>query len=121
VWHLTGAATVSKQHAETSHASSRIGVSLDATHIGPSESNFISYAGGCSNVVPFIVKLLRKVPSPRSGEPEAILRLVGKLDEIYCLGLVDDKMFVNRILQLLSGAVLGFSRMFAEWEELGAV
>jgi hypothetical protein len=83
-------------------------VSLDATHSGPSESNFGSHAGGCSNVVPVIVELLRKAPSLSSDEPEAILRLVGKLDEIYSLGLVDYKIFVIRILPLLSGAVLSF-------------
>ena len=38
--------------------------------------------GGCSNVVPVIVELLRKVPSLSSDEPEAILRVVGKLDDI---------------------------------------
>ena len=64
--------------------------------------------GGFSNVVPVIVELLRKVLSLSSDEPEAILRLIGKLDEIHSLGLVDGKMFVIRILPLLSGAVLSF-------------
>ena len=63
--------------------------------------------GGCSNVVPVIFELLRKVPSLSSDEPDAILRLVGKLDEIHSLGLVD-KLFVIRILPLHSGDVLSF-------------
>ena len=122
VRHLTGATMESKQHAEKAQASAQSNVSLDATHGGPFESNFGSHAGGCSNVVPVIVELLRKVPSLSSDEPEAILRLVGKLDEICSLGLVDDKMFVIRTLPLLSGAVLSFClRMFEEWEEPGAV
>ena len=64
--------------------------------------------GFCSNFIPVIVELLRKVPSLSSDEPGAILRLISKLDEIYSLGLIDDKMFVIRILLLLSGAVLSF-------------
>jgi len=122
VRHLTGAAMESKQHAETGQASALSDVSLIPTHSGLFASNFGSHVGGCSNVVPGNVELLRKVPSLSSDEPEAILRLVGKLDEICSLGLVDDKMFVIRTLPLLSGAVLSFClRMFEEWEEPGAV
>jgi len=98
----------SKQHAETAQANAQSDVSLDATHSGPFESNFVSHVDGCSNIVPVIVELLRKVPSLSSDEREAILRFISKLDEIYSLGLVDDKMFVIRILPLLSGAVLSF-------------
>ena len=108
VRHLTGATMESKQHAETAQASAQSDVSVDATHSGPFESNFGSHVGGCSNVVPVIVKLLRKVPSLSSDEPEAILRFVGKLDEIHSLGLVDDKVFVIRILPFHCGAVLSF-------------
>jgi hypothetical protein len=111
----------SKHHAETAQASAQSDVSLGPSHSGPFESNFSSHVGACGNVVPVIVELLRKVPSLSSDEPEAILRLIGKLDEIRNLGLVDDKLFVIRILPLLSGAVLSFLRMFAKWEELGAV
>ena len=98
----------SKEHTETTQASAMSEVSLDPPHSGPFESNFGSHVGGCSNVVPVIVELLRKVPSLSSDEPEAILRLVGKLDEIHSLGLVDDKVFVIGILPLLSGAFLSF-------------
>ena len=108
VWHLTGATIESKQHAETAQASVQIDVSLDATRSGPPEANFGSNVGGFSNVVPVIVELLRQVPSLTSDEPEAILRLVSKLDEIHSLGLVDDKTFVIRILPVLTGAVLRF-------------
>jgi len=108
VRHLTGATMKSKQHAETTQASAQSDVSLDAIQSGPSESNFGSHAGGFSNVVPDIVELLRKVPTVNSDEPEAILRLVGKLDEINSLSFVDDKMFVIRILPLLSAPVLIF-------------
>jgi len=98
----------SKQHTQTAHASAQSDVSHDPTHKGPFESDCGSHVGGSSNDVPVIVELLLKVQSLSSDEPEAILRLVGKLDEIHSLGLVDDKFFVIRILPLLSGAVLSF-------------
>jgi len=98
----------SKQHAETAQASVQSDVSLIATRSGPPEANFGSHVGGCSNVVPVIVELLRQIPSLNSDEPEAILRLVSKLDEIHGLGLADDKTFVIRILPLLTGTVLRF-------------
>jgi len=41
-------------------------------------------------------------------EPEAILRFIVRLNEIYILGLGDDRSFVVRILPLVSGAVLRF-------------
>jgi len=56
----------------------------------------------------FFVELLRQVPSLSSEEPEAILRLVSRLDEIHALGLTDDKMFVICILPLVFFAVLRF-------------
>ena len=76
-------------------------MSLDPTHRGPFESDIGSHVGGSSNV-PVIVELLRKVPSLSSDELKAILRLVSKLHELHRLGLVDDKVFVIRILPLLS-------------------
>jgi len=108
VRHLSGATMESKHLAETAQANAQSRVFLDATHSGPIESKLGSHAGGFNNVVPVIVELLRKVPSLSSDEPEAILRLVCKLDVIYSLGLFDDKMFVIRILSLLSGPVLSF-------------
>ena len=86
VRHLTGANVESKHHAETAQASAQSDVSLGPSHSGPFESNFDSHVGGCSNVVPVIAELLRKVPSLSFDEPEAILLLIGKLDEIHSLG-----------------------------------
>jgi len=70
-----------------------------------------SHVGGCGKVVPVIVELLRQVPALSSEEPEAILGLVTKLDEIHALCLVDGKAFLVRMLPLVSGAVL---RLFGE-------
>jgi len=55
-----------------------------------------------------VVELLRNVQTLSSEEPETILRLVSKLDEIHALELIDDRMFIVRILPLVSGAVLRF-------------
>ena len=68
VRHLTGATMESKQHAETAQASVHSDVYLDATRNGPPEANFGSHVGGCSNIVPVIVELLRQVPSLTSEE-----------------------------------------------------
>jgi hypothetical protein len=41
-------------------------------------------------------------------EPEAILWLVSRLDEIFSLQLIDDRGFIVRVLPLVSGSVLRF-------------
>jgi len=64
--------------------------------------------GGSDNAVSVFVELLWQVPSLSSEEPEAILRFINRLEEIYALGLNDDRMFVFRILPLVSGVVLRF-------------
>jgi hypothetical protein len=120
VRHLTGANMEIKPHTDTAQASAQCDASLDPIHSGPFESNFGSHMGGCSNVVPVNVKLLRKIPSLSSDDSEVILRLVVKLHEIHSLGLVDDKVFVIRILPLLSGAVLSFLENVCEMGEPGS-
>jgi len=77
--------------------------------------------GGSSNVFPVIVELLRKDPSLSCDEPGAILRLVVKLDEIHSLGLVDDKVFVIRILLLISGVFLGSLENVCEMGGAGSI
>jgi len=99
---------VSKQDTKTEQASARSDLSLDATRGGPQDPFLGSHVGGCGNVVPVIVELLRHVPVLSSEEPEAILGLITKLEEIHALGLVDDRAFLIRILPLVSGAVLRF-------------
>ena len=120
VRHLTGANMESKPHTDTAQAIAQGDASLDPIHSEPFESNFGSHMGGCSYVVPANVELLRKIPSLSSDEPEAILRLIGKLDEIRNLGLVDDKLFVIRILPLLSGADLSFFKNVCEMGGAGS-
>jgi hypothetical protein len=64
-----------------------------------------SKGGGPENI---LVELLRKLSPLGSEEPEAIMDLFVRLDEIYELGLVEDRAFIMRILPLLSGSVLSF-------------
>jgi len=54
------------------------------------------------------VELLRHLSPLSSEEPEAIMNLFVRLDEIYELGLFEGRIFITRILALLSGRVLVF-------------
>jgi hypothetical protein len=64
-------------------------------------------SGGGEQVV-ILVELWRRITPVSSEEPEAILQLFIELEEIHELGLVDDRIFLTRILPLLSGILLGF-------------
>ena len=73
-----------------------------------SENNYDnSHAGACAGSNCVFVELMRQV-CLSAEDPEAILRFIIRLDEIYALGLSDDRSFAVRILPLVSGAVLGF-------------
>jgi len=98
----------SKQEMESEQASAQTDSSLEAAIGDPQNPNNSSHVGPGDSSVTVVVELLRKVQTLSSDEPEAILRLVNKLDEIHALGLIDDKMFIVRILPLVSGAVLRF-------------
>jgi hypothetical protein len=52
--------------------------------------------------------LLRHVKPLVSEEPEEILRFFVKISEIYELGLVDDRVFITRILSFVPGGLLQF-------------
>ena len=106
--HLTDSTMASKQDVDVEQASVETNMSSDATHGGPQNSSKSSHVFASDNSVHVIVELLRQVPSLSSEVPEVVLRLVSRLDEIHALGLVDDNMFIVRILPLLSSAVLRF-------------
>ena len=57
---------------------------------------------------PVFVELLRQIPPLRSEDPEAILNFCVQIEEVFELGLVDDRSFVMRVLPLVSGSVLRF-------------
>jgi len=68
------------------------------------------HGGSGGGPVNILVELLRQLSPLRSEEPEAIMNLFVRLEEIYELGLVEVRIFIMRILPLLSGSVLGFVR-----------
>ena len=99
----------SKEEGPPEQASDQTDVSADVVHKPPILGNS-SHGNASDNPVSVLVELLRQVPALSSEEPEAILGLVSKIDEIHALGLVDDKMFVVRVLPKVSSAVLRFFR-----------
>jgi hypothetical protein len=66
---------------------------MDMDQTAPLEHN--TQVGGVEGSVPVLVELLQRVPPLTSNEPEELLRLFGKLDEICDLGLVNDKVFIS--------------------------
>jgi hypothetical protein len=67
-----------------------------------------SHGSGGDGPIPVLVKLLRPIPHLSSEEPEAIMQLFIRLDEVHSLGLVEDRVFITRILSLISGSLLTF-------------
>jgi hypothetical protein len=55
-----------------------------------------------------LLELVRQVPPLSTEEPEAILWVVSRLDEIFLLQLTDDRGFIIHVLPLFSGSVLRF-------------
>jgi len=108
VRHLKVKTMASKQDNETAQASVPTDLSADINQNGFQASNTCSHASGIDNTNYVFVELLRQVPSLSTEEPEAILRLVSRLEEIDALGLIDDTGFITRILLLVSGAFLRF-------------
>ena len=74
----------------------------------PHDLESVSHVVASDSPVSVLTELLRQVPVLTSECPEAILELVSKLDEFHDLGLVDDRVFVIRVLPKVSGAVLRF-------------
>jgi hypothetical protein len=55
-----------------------------------------------------LVDLLRQVSPLLSEQPEDILRLFVRLGEIHDVGFVQDRIFITRLLPLVSGSLLQF-------------
>jgi len=67
-----------------------------------------SHVRGMGECNPVLVELMRKVSPLNSEEPEAILRFIARVDDIYRLKLCSDRAFVMRILPLVPGVILRF-------------
>jgi len=98
----------SKQDFDSQQAIAPTDLSSETIHAGPQSFSNSSHVGGSDNPISVFVELLRQFPSLSSEEPEAISRLVSRLDEVHALGLPDDRMFVICTQSLVSGAVLSF-------------
>ena len=122
VRHLNAATMASKQDVVNIKASVSTNLSGETIQVRPQNNYDNSHAGTCAGSNSVFFELMRLVPRLSAEEPEAILRFIIRLVEIYALGLSDDTSFVVRILPLVSGAVFRFFlRLFKEWEDLGAV
>jgi len=78
-------------------------LSLDAippVNLDLDSNSHVRSMGDCN---PVFVELMRKVPPLTSEEPEAILRFVAFLDDVYMLKLCDDRSFVT-----VPGVILRF-------------
>jgi hypothetical protein len=80
-----------------------------------------SHVPGVSDSNLVLIELMRKVPPLISEEPEAILRFVARLEDVYLLKLCDDRSFITRILPLVPGVLLRFFgeclRLGKDWEQ----
>jgi len=108
VRHLNAATMASKEDEVNIKASVSTNLSGETIQVGPQNNDDNSHAGACAGSNSVFVELMRQVPRLSAEEPEAILRFIIRFDEIYALGLSDDRSFVVRILPLVSGTVLGF-------------
>jgi hypothetical protein len=71
----------------------------------PSDTNGqVGLGDGC---VPVLIELLRKISPLSASEPEGIMKLFIRLNDIHKLQLVTDKIFMTRVLPLLTGDMLG--------------
>jgi len=93
---------------EVTQASDSNDLVINTDITDPSGVPSASRGSGADAQIPVLVELLRPIPHLTSEEPEAIMRLFIKLDEVHGLGLVEDRVFITRILQLVSGSLLTF-------------
>ena len=88
----------------------------------PPNSGYCSHGGCGDRQTAVFSELLRQVSPLFSEEPEIILHLFVRLEEIHDLGLVDDRVFVTRILPLVSGNVFDiFMGLSAQGRQLDKV
>jgi hypothetical protein len=97
-----------KQEGRTVQASAKADLSEGVMQNNPQNSNVNSHAGVGEGSSSVLVELVRRVPPLSTEDPEAILWVVSRLDEIFLLHLTDDREFIIRVLPLFSGSVLRF-------------
>jgi hypothetical protein len=97
-----------KQEESTVQASAPADLSVGVIQNDPQNSNVSSDAGVCEGSNSVLLELVRQIPPLSTEEPEAILWVVSRLDEIFLLQLTDYRGFIIRVLPLFSGSVLRF-------------
>jgi hypothetical protein len=70
-----------------------------------SDESFQGTSGASHQV---LVDLLRQVEPLASEQPEDISRFFARLGEIHSLGLVEDRVFITRVLPFVRGGLLQF-------------
>ena len=118
---LKEAAMAENENSEDEKASGSTDVSLESIRVeNPIFANY-SHVPGVSDSNLVLIELMRKVPPLISEEPEAILRFVARLEDVYLLKLCDDRSFITRILPLVPGVLLRFFgeclRLGNDWEQ----
>ena len=75
-------------------------------HNGPGENNNSGING--NNYSSVLMGLVKQIPPLLSEKPEEILKFFVRVEEMYKLGLTDDRAFIMLILPLLPAGVLQF-------------
>jgi hypothetical protein len=84
-------------------------VTTESSHtVVDPNSGVYSHGSGRDSPVAVLVELLRRVSPLRSEGPQDILQFFAQIEEVFELGLVEDRIFLTRILPLASGSVLCF-------------
>ena len=116
--------TDTKHQAELNQVSAQTDSPSKRARDGPKLGGVCSHVEGGSSSASVAVELLRQVCPLVSEEPEAILGLISRLNDIHALGLLEDKLFIVRVLPLVSGGVLRFFgdalRHGKSWEQCKA-
>jgi hypothetical protein len=71
----------------------------------PQDMTQVCSAQGCGSV---LMELLWRIPPLTASQPEDILLLCCRFDDIYNLGLAKDQEFIIRVLPLVAGDLFTF-------------
>jgi len=105
VHHLNTATMASKQDDVNIKASVSTNFPGETIQVGPHNFDDNTHAGASGAPDSLFVELMRHVALWSTEKPEAILRFIASLDEMYACGQSDDRSFLERILPLVSGAI----------------
>jgi len=98
--HLNAGTMASIQDDVNIRTSVSTNLSGETIQVGPHNIDDYSHEVASDGSKSVLGELMRQVPPLSTEEPEAILWFIARLDELYALGLTDDRPFVVRILPL---------------------